>query len=191
MQSLKDQQQRRKAYEAAPSATKSESKTAVDPYIALLLGDTSSASAALSSSDTVASPESSARQRRPLSNGDDLLGIASSSTAQSQQQMQQWMVVAEEESNDYLRERAEAVERVESTLVEIGRMYQNLVSMISQQQDTVQQIEYSIDIAHSNVEMAQQELFNYKSTIESNRWLIIKIFAILMLFSMFFTVFVA
>lgn len=51
-------------------------------------------------------------------------------------------------------------------------------------------IDENIEETLQNVEGAQAHLLKYLNTISSNRWLIMKIFAVLMVFLVFFVVFI-
>lgn len=54
--------------------------------------------------------------------------------------------------------------------------------MVAEQRETVQRIDAdTIDIA-SNVSRGQQELLKYYASISSNRWLMLKVFGILIVF---------
>lgn len=54
--------------------------------------------------------------------------------------------------------------------------------MVAEQRETVQRIDAdTIDIAN-NVQGAQRELLKYYSSISSNRWLMLKVFGVLIVF---------
>ena len=54
--------------------------------------------------------------------------------------------------------------------------------MVAEQRETVQRIDAdTVDIA-SNVSGAQRELLKYYASISSNRWLMLKVFGILIVF---------
>ena len=55
----------------------------------------------------------------------------------------------------------------------------------------VGRIDENMDESVANVEGAQSQLMRYLNSISSNRWLMIKIFFILIVFLMFFLFFVA
>ncbi len=52
-------------------------------------------------------------------------------------------------------------------------------------------IDENVDDALANVDSAQTQLLKYLNSISSNRWLIMKIFFVLMIFLVIFVVFVA
>lgn len=54
--------------------------------------------------------------------------------------------------------------------------------MVAEQRETVQRIDAdTVDIA-SNVSGAQRELLKYYASISSNRWLMLKVFGVLIVF---------
>jgi syntaxin 5 len=52
-------------------------------------------------------------------------------------------------------------------------------------------IDANVQDAELNVEAAHNEIIKYFQTITSNRWLMIKIFAVLIFFFFFFVIFMA
>jgi syntaxin 5 len=87
-----------------------------------------------------------------------------------------------EQQNDYIQSRATAIESIESTIAELGQIFTQLATMVAEQHETVQRIDAdTIDIAN-NVSGAQRELMKYYRSIASNRWLMIKMFGVLIVF---------
>ena len=84
--------------------------------------------------------------------------------------------------DDYIQQRSTAIESIESTIAELGQIFQQLAHMVAEQRETVQRIDAdTIDIA-SNVSGAQRELLKYYASISSNRWLMLKVFGVLIVF---------
>lgn len=84
--------------------------------------------------------------------------------------------------DDYIQQRSTAIESIESTIAELGQIFQQLAHMVAEQRETVQRIDAdTIDIA-SNVSGAQRELLKYYANISSNRWLMLKVFGVLIVF---------
>ncbi|GLU09822.1 hypothetical protein SLE2022_266610 [Rubroshorea leprosula] len=104
------------------------------------------------------------------------------------QQQHQQMVPLQ---GSYMQGRAEALHNVESTIHELGNIFTQLATMVSQQGELAIRIDESMDETLANVEGAQSQLVRYLNSISSNRWLMIKIFFVLMVFLMFFLFFVA
>jgi syntaxin 5 len=65
---------------------------------------------------------------------------------------------------------------VESTLQELGGIFQQLAQMVAEQRDTVQRIEANAEDIELNINEAQNQLLRYYRNISSDRWLMIKIF---------------
>lgn len=87
--------------------------------------------------------------------------------------------------------RTEALQNVESTIAELGGIFQQLATMVAEQGELAIRIDENVDDTLSNVDMAQTHLLKYLNRISSNRWLILKIFLVLMIFLVVFVVFVA
>ena len=91
----------------------------------------------------------------------------------------------------YLSSRAQATETIESTIHELSGMYTRLTSLVQQQEEVVVRIGENLDETSLNVERGHQELLKYFDGISGNRMLILKVFAILIVFLVFFMIFVA
>lgn len=107
----------------------------------------------------------------------------------AQQQQQQLAVVAQQDG--YLTSRADALHQVESTIVELGSIFQQLAHMVAEQGEMAQRIDENVEDTLANVDAGQGQLLKYLNTISSNRWLVMKVLAVLMAFMMFFVVFIA
>ena len=84
--------------------------------------------------------------------------------------------------DNYIQSRSTAIESIESTIAELGQIFTQLAHMVAEQRETVQRIDAdTMDIA-SNVSGAQRELLKYYSSISSNRWLMLKVFGVLIVF---------
>jgi len=91
----------------------------------------------------------------------------------------------------YLTSRQEALHQVESTILELGNIFQQLASMVHEQGEMAVRIDENVDETLTQVEAGQAQLLKYLNTISSNRWLLLKVFGIIMLALIFFLVFVA
>ncbi|KAF9997618.1 cis-Golgi t-SNARE syntaxin [Entomortierella chlamydospora] len=76
----------------------------------------------------------------------------------------------------HIQNRSSAIEAVESTLQELGGIFQQLAQMVAEQRDTIQRIEANADDIELNINEAQNQLLRYYRNISSDRWLMIKIF---------------
>lgn len=91
----------------------------------------------------------------------------------------------------YTNSRAEAVQNVQRTIGDLAQMFQKMAVMVTSQEEMIQRIDHDIDDTSDNMNAAQDSLLKYFHHISSNRALIIKVFAILMFFVVFFVVFIA
>ncbi|KAL6212178.1 hypothetical protein ACLB2K_017399 [Fragaria x ananassa] len=108
---------------------------------------------------------------------------------QQQQQQQQQEMVPYQDS--FMQSRAEALQNVESTIHELSNIFNQLATLVSEQGEVAIRIDENMEDTLANVEGAQGQLLKYLSSISSNRWLMIKIFFILIFFLMVFLFFVA
>ncbi|KAJ4951694.1 hypothetical protein NE237_028526 [Protea cynaroides] len=108
---------------------------------------------------------------------------------QQQQHQQRQQLVPLQDS--YMQSRAEALQNVESTIHELSNIFTQLATMVSQQGELAIRIDENMDDTLANVEGAQGQLLKYLNGISSNRWLMIKIFFVLVVFLMIFLFFVA
>ncbi|KAI7843775.1 hypothetical protein COHA_002673 [Chlorella ohadii] len=95
------------------------------------------------------------------------------------QQQQALMVPAQDQ---YLASRAEALHQVESTIVELGGIFQQLAHMVHEQGEMATRIDENVEDTLANVDAGQAQLLKYLSAISSNRFLIMKVFAVLLCF---------
>ncbi|RKP18546.1 syntaxin-5 [Rozella allomycis CSF55] len=102
---------------------------------------------------------------------------------------QQTQLVQQARSNQYLEARSEAIQNIESTIAELGGIFQQLSRMVMEQGDTVQRIDADIENMQFNVQQGEQQLLRYLQNISSNRWLMFRIFAIIILFFVLFVSF--
>lgn len=106
-------------------------------------------------------------------------------------QQQQQQLVLYDESDSYVQERAETMQNIESTIVELGGIFQQLAHMVKEQEEMVERIDTNLQDVEMNVEAAHGEILKYFQSVTKNRWLMIKIFGILILFFIFFVIFLA
>lgn len=96
---------------------------------------------------------------------------------------QQLLMMEEaQSSNSYIQQRGEAIEAIEKTIGELGSIFGQLATMVSEQSEMIQRIDANTEDVVDNVEGAQRELLKYWSRVSSNRWLIAKMFGVLMIF---------
>lgn len=105
--------------------------------------------------------------------------------------MQQQQMLLYDESDQYVQQRAETMQNIESTIVELGGIFQQLAHMVKEQEEMVERIDTNIQDVELNVEAAHSEILKYFQSVSKNRWLMIKIFGVLIMFFIFFVLFVA
>jgi syntaxin 5 len=86
---------------------------------------------------------------------------------------------------DYINSRSEAIDTIESTIAELGQVYTNFVQILSSQRDMAQRIDDNVLDMEMNVVEGHNQLHKYFNNMSNNRWLISKVFAVLIVF--FFT----
>lgn len=133
-----------------------------------------------------------------------------------QPRMQIQQRVFADETESYLQSRSDAVQSIESTIVELGGIFQQLAVMVREQEEMVQRyvaiiflmkksdilyyylycflihrIDSNVDDAQLNVEAAHDELLRYFRSVSSNRWLMLKVFGVIIVFIVIFAIFFA
>lgn len=111
------------------------------------------------------------------------------SGAQGQQRQQQQLLVYGDNSLQYLEERASAMQNVEATIVELGTIFNQLATMVQQQEEMITRIDTNVTDTALNVESAHQSLLQYFQTVSNNRWLMFKVFGVLFAFFLVFVLF--
>jgi syntaxin 5 len=117
-----------------------------------------------------------------------------STTAMEQEPllMQQSQAMMEMEQRDsYMTSRQDALQEVESTIVELGTIFQQLSHMVHEQGEMAVRIDENVDDTLTQVEAGQAQLLKYLNTISGNRWLMLKVFGVIMACLIFFLMFIA
>ncbi|OUM64864.1 hypothetical protein PIROE2DRAFT_42147 [Piromyces sp. E2] len=123
----------------------------------------------------------------PVPDDDDDNGKGKSGSYPYAQQQQQQLY--EPYSQSYLDSRSSAIDAIEATMTELGQIYQNFTHILAGQRETIQRIDDDILNVDMNVTGAQDYLMKYYKSISSNRWLIIKILIVVLIFFFIFVVF--
>jgi len=129
---------------------------------------------------------------KPANSGDVSIFLGGEDQQQQQQQAaphQQQLTLHMGASDRYIVSRAQAVQSIERTMVELQSIFSNLASIVNEHGQLIQRIDADIDVSARNVDSAQSEFLKYLSGISNNRWLIMKVFAILFVFIVLFIVF--
>uniref|UniRef100_A0A061QP88 Syntaxin 5 n=1 Tax=Tetraselmis sp. GSL018 TaxID=582737 RepID=A0A061QP88_9CHLO len=195
-ESLKVHQSRRQMYSASPhgsSASNLRAQTgAPDPGNGPLLAPrsvhSSKSAHELFGGAAKGSLQGAGGEKVPLlSNGYEQQQQQQQLAAHGYEQQQQQLAAPQD---TYMSTRAEALRNVESTILELGGIFQQLAHMVQEQGEMAVRIDENVEESLQNVEGAQAQLLKYLNTISSNRWLIMKIFAVLVVFLVFFVVFI-
>ncbi|KAJ1360097.1 putative syntaxin-5 [Parelaphostrongylus tenuis] len=108
--------------------------------------------------------------------------------AMEQMREQQQMTISDQ-SNAYAQARSNAMETIEGSISELGQIFAQLASLISEQGEMITRIDSNVEDVAINIDAAHTELVKYFHTISKNRWLMIKVFGILMVFFIVFVLF--
>ncbi len=92
---------------------------------------------------------------------------------------------------NYLAQRADAMEQVESHIVELGTIFNKLAVMVNEHKDMVQRVEDNVDDANSTINLSLNSLADTLTNLQTNRALFFKVFGILVTFIIMFIVFFA
>ncbi|CAK9786950.1 unnamed protein product [Cutaneotrichosporon oleaginosum] len=122
------------------------------------------------------------KSRAPPDAGNDFLAL-NIDGPQGGDYMQTQLV---EQQDNYIQSRSTAIESIESTIAELGQIFSQLANMVAEQRETVQRIDADVTDISANVSGAQRELLKYYASISSNRWLMLKIFGVLIIFFLVF-----
>ena len=137
-----------------------------------------------SASPLYATPDRSNTPKPGYQNSDILnLNPSSDSTLSRQAPAGDQQLLLMEEAqpqNTYINARGEAIEAIERTINELGGIFGQLATMVSEQSEMIQRIDANTDDVVDNVQGAQRELMKYWSRVSGNRWLIAKMFGVLM-----------
>lgn len=104
---------------------------------------------------------------------------------QAQRQMAQLVMNDQIDMSD----RADKMQEIESTIVELGTVFNQLANIVQTQGETITRIDTNISETTANIEAAHDALLRYFDSINSNRWLILKVFGVLFFFFVIFVMF--
>lgn len=116
----------------------------------------------------------------------DLLSLdpsSSSALARTAPNSEAQLLLMEEAQapNSYVQQRDEAITMIERTMNELGGMFTQLAQMVSEQGEQIQRIDADTEDVVENVQGAQRELMKYWGRVSGNRWLVAKMFGVLMI----------
>jgi len=94
-------------------------------------------------------------------------------------------------TDQYLAQRADTMQNIESTIVELGGIFQQLAHMLKEQEEMMVRIDGNVEETAMNTELAHEQILKYFRSVTSNRWLMVKVFGVLIFFFILFVVFMA
>ncbi|KAI6207196.1 T-SNARE coiled-coil-like proteiny domain-containing protein [Aphelenchoides fujianensis] len=94
-----------------------------------------------------------------------------------EQIQQQEQLALIDETETYHKSRFNAMQQIESSISELGQIFSQLSMLVAEQGETITRID--------------SNLLRYFNNISKNRWLMLKVFGVLMAFFVFFVVFLA
>ncbi|XP_073949465.1 syntaxin 5 isoform X1 [Choristoneura fumiferana] len=106
-------------------------------------------------------------------------------------QTQTQQLALRDDTDTYVQQRAETMHNIESTIVELGGIFQQLAHMVKEQDEAIGRIDTNIQEAEMNVEAGHREIMKYFQSVTGNRALMFKVFGVLIFFFIFFVVVMA
>ena len=122
---------------------------------------------------------------------DEAAAQSNGQVAISMEQSSTMMQMQREGDMSYLQSRADAMQNIESTIFKLGGIFNQLASMIKGQEEIMDRIDSNVENAAETVKAGHLEILKYFQSVTSNRWLMVKIFGILIFFFIFFVIFMA
>lgn len=127
-----------------------------------------------------------ANRRHLFTSGDRPQTFESALFQDQEQHAQQQQLVSGTGNVQYYKQRAEAVTEIEAAVAEVAELFNDFTQLVHEQDEVILSIDANVDSALNNVNAGSNELMRYLSNLSSNRGLILKIFAMLFVFLMFF-----
>ena len=128
------------------------------------------------------------QKKTPYTSTNDLLTLEPSGNSSilggSQSESQLLLMEEAQPENRYIQERGHAIETIERTINELGGIFGQLAGMVQEQGEMLQRIDANTEDVVDNVQGAQRELLKYWNRVQGNRWLVAKMFGVLMVSSM-------
>ncbi|ORZ37080.1 t-SNARE [Catenaria anguillulae PL171] len=132
-------------------------------------------------------PSASAASASSSSSAPPSTGFLTIDMGFSADQAQQFAVA--DQNTGYMDQRNTAIESIESTIAELGQIFQQLGTLVAQQHEQVRRIDDNVQDIETNVDLARKELFKYWTSVSSNRLLMVKVFAVVLVFFFLFVMF--
>jgi syntaxin 5 len=99
---------------------------------------------------------------------------------------QQQLLLPNQANMEYIDSRSQAIESIESTIQELGQIFQNFNVLLQGQREMVQRIDDNVmDVSH-NTEAAHTQLIKFYQGMSGNQALMVKVFGLIMAFFVLF-----
>jgi syntaxin 5 len=102
-------------------------------------------------------------------------------TQQQQQEQQQ-----DRSMESYMSAHADAVTSIQDSVQNLSSVYQDLIEIVDRENEVVIRIDDNVRVSAENVREGSNQLRQYLNSMSGNQWLVLKVFAILITFSVFF-----
>lgn len=87
--------------------------------------------------------------------------------------------VTKSTNDTYYEERGAAVQNIEKLMNDLSQMFNRISEMVYRQGEMINRIDNNTDVALNNLNATQNELIKLKDDVSSNRWLLMKVFLII------------
>ncbi|VDP73317.1 unnamed protein product [Echinostoma caproni] len=129
-----------------------------------------------------------ARHREAMNGSEDSGGSLTKLDAIPETKLMQQLSLVDQ-TETYLASRADTMRSIEHTIVELGEIFQQLATMVHEQDESIRRIDTNVEDAATSIEAGHSELVRYLRSVSSNRWLMVKVFGVLLIFFIIFVVF--
>jgi len=106
--------------------------------------------------------------------------------ASHSEQMRLQQLQQQETESKYLDRRANSIQSIQSTLNELGTVYNKMANIVASQQEIAIRIDENMSATLEHTEMGHNQLMKYFTSISGNRGLILKVFGLLLFFTVLF-----
>eukprot|EP00696_Hemimastix_kukwesjijk_P010767 gnl/Hemi2/23555_TR7905_c0_g1_i1.p1 gnl/Hemi2/23555_TR7905_c0_g1~~gnl/Hemi2/23555_TR7905_c0_g1_i1.p1 ORF type:complete len:321 (-),score=78.06 gnl/Hemi2/23555_TR7905_c0_g1_i1:58-1020(-) len=131
-------------------------------------------------------PTSIKNQAAATPNGD---GFSIVIDPQNNSQQEQMQLTTLNHTDQYYSSRARTMETIQSTIQDLGKMFSDVQQLVVQQAEVTKRIEDNVLTASTHVDQGRDQLQQLWESVSSERGLILKIFFVLLVFSILFIVF--
>lgn len=106
-------------------------------------------------------------------------------------QEQETLLRMEREKTQLDNDRLESVKNINKWVREVGSIFTKMTTIVKMQEGIVERIDHNSERTSINVDKGKKEIKSIYDDVSSNRMLILKVFAIIIVFSVFYVVVLA